>query len=102
MTTPMPSMRRVSSASARARSPPSRPLAVGSLMATSATITSFPIRLMGALALDPTIYEEVEADPRATGQALLVVLMSSASAGIGALGWGYGAIQGILFISGLA
>jgi hypothetical protein len=71
-------------------------------MATSATITSFPIRLMGALALDPTIYEEVEADPRATGQALLVVLMSSVSAGIGALGWGYGSIRGILFISGLA
>jgi hypothetical protein len=71
-------------------------------MADTATITSFPIRLMGALALDPTIYEDVEADPRATGQAMLVVLMSSVSAGIGALGWGYGSIRGILFISGLA
>jgi hypothetical protein len=57
---------------------------------------------MGALALDPAIYEEVEADPRATGQAALVVFMSSVSAGIGALGWGYGSIRGILFISGLA
>ena len=71
-------------------------------MPTTATVTSFPIRLIGALALDPTIYEEVEADPRATGQAALVVLMSSVSAGIGALGWGYGSIRGILFISSLA
>jgi hypothetical protein len=31
-----------------------------------------------------------------------VVFMSSVSAGIGALGWGYGSIRGILFISGLA
>jgi hypothetical protein len=71
-------------------------------MATSRTITSFPIRLMGAFALDPTIFEEVEADPRATGQAALVVLMSSVSAGIGARGWGYTSVWGVLFISGLA
>jgi hypothetical protein len=57
---------------------------------------------MGAFALDPTIFEEVEADPRATGQAALVVLMSSVSAGIGARGWGYTSLRGILFISGLA
>jgi hypothetical protein len=71
-------------------------------MATAATVTSFPIRLIGALALDPAIYEEVEADPRATAQAFLVVLMSSVSAGIGAFGWGDGSIRRILFISGLA
>jgi len=71
-------------------------------MANAATVTSFPIRLIGALALDPTIYEEVEADPRATSQACLVVLMSSVSAGIGAFGWTDGSIRRILFISGLA
>ena len=71
-------------------------------MANAVTVTSFPIRLIGALALDPTIYEEVEADPRATSQACLVVLMSSVSAGIGAFGWTDGSIRRILFISGLA
>ena len=54
---------------------------------------SFPIRLIGALALDPATYE-VEADQRATGQACLVVLMSSVS-GIGA-GWGNGSIPRIV------
>ena len=71
-------------------------------MATPATITSFPIRLIGAVSLDPAIYEEVEADPRATGQACLVVLMSSVSTGIGAFGWGNGSIPRIVYISGLA
>jgi hypothetical protein len=73
-----------------------------SFMPTATTVTSFPIRLIGALALDPAIYEEVEADPRATGQAFLVVLMSSVSAGIGAFGWGDGSVRRILFISSLA
>jgi hypothetical protein len=71
-------------------------------MAATGTITSFPIRLMGAFALDPTIFEEVEADRQATGQAAFVVLMSSVAAGIGARGWGYTSVSGILFISGLA
>src|SRR3954453_7214754 len=71
-------------------------------MAATGTITSFPIRLMGAFALDATIYEEVEADPHGTAQAAFVVLMSSVSAGIGARGWGYTSVAGILFISGLA
>jgi hypothetical protein len=60
------------------------------------------MRLIGALAIDPVIYEEVEADPSATGQALLVVVLSSLSAGIGAFGWGAGSLRGVLFISGLA
>jgi len=64
--------------------------------------TSFPMRLIGALAIDPLIYEEVEADRSATGQALLVVVLSSLSAGIGAFGWGTASLRGVLFISGLA
>ena len=64
--------------------------------------TPFPLRLIGALAIDPVIYEEVEADPSATGQALVVVVLSSLSAGIGAFGWGTASVRGILFISGLA
>jgi hypothetical protein len=72
-------------------------------MATTAvTHTTFPIRLLGALALDPVIYEEVEADRSATLQAMLVVVLSSLSAGIGARGFGSGSLPGVLFISGLA
>src|SRR5712691_6438738 len=64
--------------------------------------TSFPIRLLGALALDPVIYEEVEADRGATWQALLVVVMSSLGAGIGARGLGSGSLRSMVFISALA
>jgi hypothetical protein len=64
--------------------------------------TSFPIRLLGALALDPMIYEEVEADRGATWQALLVVVMSSLGAGIGARGLGSGSLRSMVFISALA
>jgi hypothetical protein len=64
--------------------------------------TPFVMRLIGALAVDPVIYEEVEADASATWQALLVVVLSSLSAGIGAFGWGTGSLRGVLFISGLA
>ena len=69
---------------------------------TASTRTTFPIRLIGAMALDPVIYEEVEADRGATLQALLVVALSSLSAGLGARGFGSGSLQGVLFISGLA
>ncbi len=44
---------------------------------------TFLQRLVGAAALDTAIYEEVEADRGATGQAFLVVLASSVAAGIG-------------------
>lgn len=52
-------------------------------MATTIGQNTFLQRLIGAAALDTAIYEEVEADPRATPQALLVVLGSSVAAGIG-------------------
>jgi hypothetical protein len=43
-------------------------------------------RLIGAAALDATIYEDVEADERATIQACTTVVISSLAAGIGSRG----------------
>ena len=42
-------------------------------------------RMIGAARLEAAIYEEIEADRGATGQALLVVLFASVAAGIGAI-----------------
>lgn len=44
-------------------------------------------RLMGAALLDSSVYEGIEADPRALGQALATVLLASVAAGVGAGGW---------------
>jgi hypothetical protein len=44
-------------------------------------------RVMRAAMLDRSLYEEVEADRTATGQALAVVVISSLAAGIGSGGW---------------
>jgi hypothetical protein len=52
-------------------------------MKTSPRYNTFLQRLVGAAALDPAIYEEVEADPGATLQAVAVVLLSAVAAGIG-------------------
>ena len=71
-------------------------------MATTTTATPFVMRLIGALAIDPVTYEEVEADRAATGQAVLVVVLSSVGAGIGARGLGSGSAQSMLFISALS
>ncbi|MFQ5930519.1 MAG: YIP1 family protein [Acidobacteriota bacterium] len=48
-------------------------------------MTSFSERLIGAAKLDVHIYEEVEADTGATGQAMTVVILSSVAQGIGTL-----------------
>ncbi len=48
-------------------------------------------RLIGAALLDSATYEEVEADPSATAQALTVVVLSSVAAAIGAKGMNGGA-----------
>jgi len=53
-------------------------------MATTTRSNTFLQRLIGAAALDIAIYEEVESDPRATAQALVVVLLASLAAGLGA------------------
>jgi hypothetical protein len=60
------------------------------------------MRLIGAVSADPLLYEEVEADRSATGQAMLVVVLSSLAAGIGARGLGSGSLPSMLFISALA
>jgi hypothetical protein len=71
-------------------------------MATTTTSTPFVMRLIGALAIDPITYEEVEADRTATGQAMLVVVLSSVGAGIGARGLGSGSLRSMVFISALS
>ena len=70
-------------------------------METTAT-NSFLQRLIGAAALDVAIYEEVEADPKATMQAALVVLSSSLAAGVGARGFADNNLPNIALISILA
>ena len=44
---------------------------------------TFPQRVIGAARLDVPVFEEIEADRTATGQALIVVVASSLAAGIG-------------------
>ncbi len=45
-------------------------------------------RMIRAAKLDISLYEEVEADKGATGQAMLVVILSSLAAGLGAIAQG--------------
>jgi hypothetical protein len=49
-------------------------------------VGTFARRLVGAATLDASAYEGIERDRSAIGQALLVVLLSSAAAGVGAGG----------------
>lgn len=51
-------------------------------------MTSLKNRMIGAAKLDINIYEEVEADKTAMGQAMGVVVLSSLAAGIGSIGKG--------------
>ena len=44
---------------------------------------TFPQRAIGAARLEIPVFEEIEADRDATGQALLVVVLSNLAAGIG-------------------
>ena len=54
-------------------------------------------RMIRAAKLQPDLYEEVEADAGATGQAMLVVVLSSLAAGVGASGGGLrGALGGVI------
>ncbi|HKP97397.1 MAG TPA: hypothetical protein VJ385_16750 [Fibrobacteria bacterium] len=46
-------------------------------------MTAYRDRLIRAIKLDPELYEEVEADPTANGQAVLTVVLSSLAAGVG-------------------
>jgi len=56
-------------------------------------------RMIRAARLDPQVYEEVEHDRSATGQAMLVVVLGVIAGGIGALSVGIeGLILGIIFL----
>lgn len=68
-------------------------------MTNTAGPNTFLQRIIGAAALDPAIYEEVEADRSAAGQAIVIVLASSISIGIGV----HGAVaSSVAFFSALA
>ena len=54
-------------------------------------MTTFTHRVLGAALLDARVYEEVEADSRATRQAVALVLLVGVSGGIGLRG--IGAVQ---------
>lgn len=54
-------------------------------------------RMIGAAKLDVTTYEEVEADTKATGQAVMVVVLSSIAQGIG-----MGDLSGLLSVAIIA
>ncbi|MGE3508602.1 MAG: hypothetical protein AB7N65_06935 [Vicinamibacterales bacterium] len=71
-------------------------------MATVTAPNTFLQRLIGALSLDRAIYEEVEADERATVQAFLVVLGSSVAAGLGVRELGNQTLASIVFFSMVA
>lgn len=68
-------------------------------MARTLGKNTFLQRLVGAAALDTAIYEEVEADESATGQALAVVLLSSVAAGIGAGDLSGTSLSTVVFVS---
>jgi hypothetical protein len=66
------------------------------------TRSTFFARVGGALALRAATYEEVEADRRATSQAVVVVVLSSLAAGLGARGFGGSSPLAIAFFSAVA
>ena len=47
----------------------------------------FIFRVLGAATLDARVYEDVETDRGATGQAIGVIALASVAAGFGARGW---------------
>ena len=59
-------------------------------------MASFTDRMVGAATLNVGVYEEVEADTGATGQAMGVVLLSSLAAGIGSVGLGAEGFGGVV------
>lgn len=53
------------------------------------TMSSFQDRIIRAAKLDVNLYEEVEADPNAMSQAMLIVVFSGIAGGIGSGGGGF-------------
>jgi len=70
-------------------------------MASSIVQMSYLMRLIGAAALDPSTYEEVEAERTATAQAFATVIVSGLAAGLGARGMA-GSVTTVLFVASLA
>ncbi len=62
----------------------------------------FVYRLVGAALLDASMYEGIEHDRHATGQAFAAVLLASVAAGIGASGWYGPDLKVLAMLSGLA
>jgi len=62
----------------------------------------FGYRLMGAALLDRAVYEGIEADRRALGQAMVTVLLSSLAAGIGVAGWRGPDIATVVLVAAIA
>ena len=71
-------------------------------MASTVSANTYLQRLVGAAALDAAVYEEVEADGRATMQAAATVLLSSVAAGVGAVGFGGNAVANVMFVTSVA
>lgn len=65
-------------------------------------MTLFGYRLMGAALLDRSVYEGIEADRGALGQAMTTVVLSSLAAGIGVTGWHGPDIPSILVVAAAA
>jgi len=59
----------------------------------AAARNTFLQRLIGAAALDAAIYDDVESDTGATGQAFAVVLLSAAAGGLGVRGLNGGPVN---------
>ena len=59
-------------------------------------MTTLTWRVAGAAVLDRRIYEEVEADSRANGQAAAVVLLASIAGGIGLIGLGGPSVRALM------
>ena len=64
--------------------------------------STFLQRVIGAVALRSATYEEVEADRRANGPAVVIVASSSAAAGLGARGFGAGDAGDVVFFAAVA
>ena len=62
-------------------------------------MAGFASRMIGAALLNRQAYEDVEADRRATGQALAVVLLASIGAGFGWIGIGSGRTSAIVTLT---
>jgi hypothetical protein len=59
-------------------------------------VATFQERVVGALRLEPQTFEDVEKDPAAMSQAMLVVVAAAVAAGIGSAGSGMGVVVATL------